>query len=459
MMSKLSVGSRWWFVVVVSVVVGTGVVLFCVFQRTPEPPPIVVEENSVNPAPTSPLVEPAISPEVDEPTPVWYGPVTIADLLVECPEPFGREKLLSEKCISMLEPFFIDLPYIPVNGFQWLHFPQRLTYRRIFAHPAQDRELVLEALQRSECRFEDGGDKGIRAELRESCHAESFYVTASFAATCLNFIGSSRSLIHDYDLDPFDDFDSSPNTAVRWEEHLTELATDSNGRFHQTQYARLKEDVWHTKLEAEWHGLKCREYDRNSMKIDWEDRDSEYRDLLESMLNQLTDDPSGGRKTSYRRHEHYFALNVIAAHLGDFSASLLYASFYQYPVGYYVSSSLIRQIHKQHPWMSRFEGARNLKYWSPSLDKERIDNDFANFVEKSVKGLLKLDELGVEYDKEAFVDRICRRYPDSMIERLPKKPSCKRAIERMSAWNDVSFDEGLKLEEIRSIASQLGIWE
>jgi len=200
MMSKLSVGSRWWFVVVVSVVVvvGTGVVLFCVFQRSPDPPPIVVEENSVNPAPTPPMVVTATSPEVDEPTPVWYGPVTIADLLVECPEPFGREQLRSEKCISMLEPFFIDLPYIPVDGFQWLHFPQRLTYRRIFADPAQDRELVLEALRRSECRFEDGGDTGIRAELRESCHAESFYVTASFAAICLPYSGrSSRSLIHE----------------------------------------------------------------------------------------------------------------------------------------------------------------------------------------------------------------------------------------------------------------------
>ena len=98
-------------------------------------------------------------------------PVTLEDLIFNCPDPFLRDEdglgSLPDECVAVLESYFIDLPYIPVNGFQWLQIPHRVAYRRIFDNPAQGRDFIFEALSRPECRFEDG--KKIRPDLQETC--------------------------------------------------------------------------------------------------------------------------------------------------------------------------------------------------------------------------------------------------------------------------------------------------
>lgn len=472
-MSKLSRVFLPLFVITVSVLVLiVAVVLFFVSPRSPETTSVVAEKESVvaeSTHQTLPVAEPDLSKEMKEPTSGWYGSVSIADLIEECPEPFGfyassKFVPLSAKCVSMLEPFFIDLPYIPENGFQWLKFPQRITYRRIFENPQWDRELVLAALQRPECLFEDG-DKGIRADLRESCHAESFYVMASFAEIC--FARRDSRNLEDYDnfYGPRKHFWKSKvrdfNTSEQWEEHLTELATGADGQFNQTQYTRVKEEVWHTALVDHWYRHKCQEYDRDSMEIDWENDDSEYLVILESLLERLTDEPPAGR-SRYSNHDVYVALNVIAAHLGDFSASLLYVSPYQHHLSYNVSSSLIHQVRKQHSWMSPFDDASTLQSWGRiQYRPDNVDNieyEYKFFVDRSIEGLLKLDELGIEYDAAALVDQLCRRTPELTLNYWPRKPSCKNAIDRLSIGENVSFERGLKYEEFRSIAIELGVW-
>ena len=443
-MSKSSRLSRPLLVITISVlIVIVAIALFFVLPRSPETPTVVAEEKPVVPEPTLPTlpqVEPMISPEVKEPPSVWYGPVTIADLIEECPEPLW-DSTLSEKCLSMLEPFFIDLPFVPENGFQWLIFPQRMTYRRIFENPERDRELVLAALQRPECRFEDG-DKGIRADLRESCHAESFYVMASYAAICFSK-GDSRILALDYD------FEQYPKTADHWEEHLTELATDSYGKFHPVQYTRFREDVWHTRLLDHWYPRKCWANDKRPIEIDWEEDHVEYRALLESLLERLTDKSRVRKNANFRNRDYARALNVIAAHLGDFSASLLFVSSYQDHVGYFVSSTLVRQIKKQHPWMIPFERARSLRNWydiGPGR-VETIQGTYTNYISQSIHALMKLDELGIEYEKESFVDQLCRRTPQEYAAAFMKEVqlSCKDAIEILSAGKNVSLKKRIEI--------------
>lgn len=471
-MSKLSRVFLPLFVMAVSVLVLiVAVVLFFVSPRSPEITSVVAEKEPVVPEltlQTLPVAEADLSKEMKEPTSGWYGSVSIADLIEECPEPFGfyassKFVPLSANCVSMLEPFFIYLPYIPENGFQWLKFPQRITYRRIFENPQWDRELVLAALQRPECLFEDG-DKGIRADLRESCHAESFYVMASFAEICFarrdsrnledydNFYGPRKhfwkSKVHDFE------------TSEQWEEHLTELATGADGQFNQTQYTRFKKEVWHTALVDHWYRHKCQEYDRDSMEIDWENDDSEYLEILKSLLERLTDEPPAGR-SRYSNHDVYVALNVIAAHLGDFSASLLYVSPYQHHLSYNVSSSLISQIRKQHPWMSHFDDAGNLRGWAlGGLREMTHESDWELFLRWHIKGWAELEELGIEYDKASLVDHLCRhlpyKYANSSEEEY--KLSCKDAIESLSVGKYVTFEQGLKYEEFRSIAIELGVW-
>lgn len=359
-MSKLSKVDRPWVVIISSFVfvIGSVVVLLVVILRSPETPTIVAEEEPVVPESTALVMDPEVFQEVIEPSDPWYGTVTLADLMEACPDPFMGRELLSEECRSMLEPFFIELPYIPELGFQWLHLPERMTYRRIFEAPQQDRALVLDALQRPECCFEDG-EQGVRAELRESCHAESFYVMASFTSICFRMT-DSRNIVDDYGFKWY----YEPTEVV--EEHLTELATGLDGRLNQTQYTRFKEDVWHTALVDHWYRMKCEEYDSRSMTIDREDRDAEFRDLLQSMLARLSGGPPDRRTTGYRNADYDDALYAIAAHLGDFSASLLFVSRNQYHAGYNViSSSFFRQMIQQYPWRYELREARNLREWKP----------------------------------------------------------------------------------------------
>ena len=109
-------------------------------------------------------------------------PVTLASMSkarveprVACEDPLGE---LSEECLQSLDAYFMDRTFV-WREFDWLPVP--MTYRRIFTDPHQDRENVLAALERPECRLEEGE---VRWDLRESCHAESFSNYAVFLYAC-----------------------------------------------------------------------------------------------------------------------------------------------------------------------------------------------------------------------------------------------------------------------------------
>lgn len=290
--------------------------------------------------------------------------LTIEDLIEECPEPFvwGYDGfgVLSNQCVSMLEPFFIDLPYIPQDGFQWLSFPDRITYRRILEDPLKDRELVFDALSRAECRFEDG--EVVRPDLRESCHAESFYVYSSFIHVC-DWYQDSRNLRDNYDL--YDSGDVNHPTAQLWERHIKEIATGADGNLNTAQYSRLKQDVWHTALATHWYRRKCKEYDLSSIVLGSDKQDLEYLNLLSSIATRLGIYPEIGGEHSGGNFDPnvYHVFSVIAAYFGDYSASLLYpqrrvgSSLWS---GIFVDSTLVSATRELHPWMEHFSDTTNL---------------------------------------------------------------------------------------------------
>ena len=433
------------------------VVVVFVLIRTPAKHTETSTDDSVSEigTPRSALTEPEPVTQTEIPVP----PVTIEDLIEACPEPFiwgyNGFGVISEQCVSMLEPFFIDLPYIPKNGFQWLQFPDRITYRRIFEDPRQDRELAFDALSRAECRFEDG--ELIRPDLRETCHAESFYVFSSFTNIC-RWYWDSRDL-RDYDL-----YDSNINikpTAGLWEGHLSELATREDGSLNLALYTRLKQDVWHTALATHWYRRKCQEYDLESIVLDSAGRDLDYYNILTTVTERLNITPKLGDEGRQIESDTYQVMSIIAAHFGEFSASILYARERignRWGETTRVDSSLVAANHRQYPWLKTFRNVNKLTRYG-LVEPEPLDGkwDYWGLIRVSIKGLLELDEAGVKYDFAALVDQLCRRVPNS--RHVDSGFNCREAIEDLNSRTNTSFKKGLKLDEFKKIALELGVWE
>ena len=481
LMNKLPSRSRFFLIASIGgLVLGALVVTVILFviDGIPAKPSETRADQVVNSATlsnTQPLDQ--VKEESIEQSDSPFQAITIESLIQECPEPFvfglNGFGVLSEECVSMLEPFFIDLPYIPNKGFQWLQIPDRISYRRIFEDPMQDRELVLDALSRAECRFEDG--EIIRPDLRETCHAESFYTYSSFIQIC-KWYRDSRDL-YDYDL-----YSSKINirpSAELWEAHLTQLSSDADGNLNQAQYSRLKQDVWHTSLATHWYRRKCQEYDMKSIELDFEARDSEYYSLLTRVSEQLNIFPTIGFMPTETVSHTYDVINLMAAHLGEYSASILYSQPFKEPI-ISVDYSIVLANREQHPWMQYFANANKLKdfrffprtkadikFLSTALEEGYLptlpiwqvesEADYRNFTEDVLDGLLVLEEAGIDYDFPALIDHLCRRLPDDLGRGNEFK--CRKAIEELNADVKLSFNKGLKLDEFKKIAIELGVWD
>ena len=457
---------------VVTVLVAATIVTIIVSSGMPQKPTEAPIVDSASAAPQyASRVEPTDSKLVEQQV-LHHQRVTIEDLIQECPEPFvwGYDGfgVLSDQCISMLEPFFIDLPYIPEGGFQWLSFPGRITYRRILEDPLKDRELVFDALSRAECRFEDG--EIVRPDLRETCHAESFYIYSSFVHVC-DLYRDSRNLRDNYDL--YDSGDVNHPTAQLWERHIMEIATEADGNLNTAQYSRLKQDVWHTALATHWYRRKCKEYDLSSIVLGSDEQDLEYFNLLSSIATRLGVHPELGseHRGGISDPDTYSVFSVIAAHLGDYSASLLYPQtrVTSHPwSNLWVDSALVSATRELHPWMNHFSDTTNLHtYGTLGGDLPNhgaiwgdleYNKDYVQFVDRSIKGLLALDEAGVEYDFAALVDHLCRRLTKHEKDKSNRDLSCQVAVDELNAERKVSFQKGLKLDEFKKIALELGVW-
>lgn len=81
------------------------------------------------------------------------------------------EEMISESCFDALENKYLDADSGKFT-FSGMSFGKTITYRRIFGDPVEDRELVLQALQRSDC-WADEEYWDIEAR-RQHCHSNAF---------------------------------------------------------------------------------------------------------------------------------------------------------------------------------------------------------------------------------------------------------------------------------------------
>ncbi|MCY3628235.1 MAG: hypothetical protein OXG88_11445 [Gammaproteobacteria bacterium] len=380
--------------------------------------------------------------------------VTIQDLIRECPEPFAKGTsgflTLSEQCVATLEPYFIDLPYIPESSFRWISIPNRITYRRIFQNPERDRDTVFETLSRAECQFEEGNL--YRPDLQETCNAEAFYAYSSFYQICKN--QSDVRNFYSYDL--YSQPIVSP-TAEFWEDHLTEISTGSDGSFSFKQFSRLKQDVWHTRLMQLWYRQRCESYDLSSILIDSKHRDVEQFRSLSAIRERLKIHLLGSKEDWAHELHKYHVLNIMAAYYGEFSASLSYVQKHRGP--YQLDDrSFVRALYQKHPWLLTFSNVSELKSYGYA-DAKRFNWSYRGFISANFNRWLELDAAGVEYDFAALVDHFCRRLPAYRAENSKGKAvSCREAIEELKEEEHLSFKEGLKLDEFEKVAIKLGVW-
>lgn len=99
-------------------------------------------------------------------------------LLEDCSE---NSEELSEECIQLLDSHFLQKPSVHLE-LGWIDFPNAPTYASIFADPDGDRERALAALERSECRLENGRE--IRVDLKETCEAGAIARFSVFLQVC-----------------------------------------------------------------------------------------------------------------------------------------------------------------------------------------------------------------------------------------------------------------------------------
>lgn len=389
--------------------------------------------------------------------------IRIDDLISKCPQLAGNDSHsdLSEQCLSLLDSYFLDMRYVPFGGFLWLDLPDLISYRRIFENPRQDRDLVLAALQRTECQFETGDT--IRPDLGESCHAKSFTAYTSFYQIC----NSGRRAIKpsEFDVD-WTDFWKMPNpNRVDWlDEVLIPRATNDDGVFSALQHSRLREELLESSLLYKWFRLKCDDHDLDTLLFDPMNRDRERYDQVSTISKQL--DMSlmmefDGISEHLMKGLMYEALHGIAAHLGDKTASLLYTQTFGWVYGGRTENpSLVARNRELFPWMQHFYDAGSIwTYGSELANDPNPKEAFTKFLNRTIRGLVALDEAGVKYDLEMLVDQVCRRTPFFIKNGRDKIVSCQTAIDSLNSKESLGFKEGLMLDAFERAAVELGVVE
>lgn len=285
------------------------------------------------------------------------------------------------------------------------------------------------------------------------------------------------------------------------------LATNELGVVNYSQYNRVKHAVWYESLAKRWYEYKCSTYDLDSITFKFVDPESGYNELLGTLDRRLR----GLRGDVTVEHilseaEVYDIIQRVAAHFGEPSAILSHDRFAYVanPQGSPVDeniNAIFRENRRVHPWTKYWSDASDLKMYGlfsinrehPSMvlmsnKKESIqtnsdgritaeklmnfdpniqieyeyheDRQYSQLIDRTIDGLLVLDESGIVYDLPALVDHLCRRLPKYWKDeqKFDTKFSCQDVVEELNARASVSFEEGVKLDQFKSTAIELGVW-
>lgn len=388
------------------------------------------------------------------------------DPRVVCQDPLGE---LSDECLDALDAYFLDKSFV-WQDFDWIPLP--LTYQRIFVDPSGDRERVLAALKRPECRLEEGT---IRWDLMESCHAESFANYANIVYFCQNPTNEINVSSNE-----------SPSTQSKrtWE---VRNATFAKYQDWGREYERRSRWVGEALLEKRW--LAERACTRLDERLLWHnDHKSGYTEVLEAigqrlelfseswgssaleaMFHQLGDDG----KRPFGQEDASAVLRAVAARLGDEWAASIYESTAE-------DEAWMAQEAAMMPWKEYVKIMRARVNWARrDLEGENRPNSLdvgeyirlfpkiealgENFVKEDsqVRTSLvsfalgawgELEAAGMEIDLDRLVDFVCGPHWKEAMEK------CQEVISHLNEMEpsiDQSFWHRLSQFEARAIALDL----
>ncbi len=251
------------------------------------------------------------------------------DVRVACHDPLGE---FSEECLLALDAYFLDKPFVWRN-FDWL--PVLMTFRRVFSDPVGDRDRILAALEKPECRLEEGE---IRWDLKESCHAESLANYANLVLYCQD--SGDEFTVTSEDLVDFSGEGDMDIRRVRFEKYDTWW---NDGRFEEQsrwagesllkkrwliERACVRQDI----EEASWYNMPDGELGEvlrdNGKRLELfsEEWDDPWMELFFLELAAISGADTTVR-TPFGPTDAFNVLQALAARLGDeWAASVYHAS-------------------------------------------------------------------------------------------------------------------------------------
>ena len=326
------------------------------------------------------------------------------DLLEVCPEDSDE---LSAECMRLLDSHFLQKPSVHL-ALRWIDFPNAPTFASIFADPEGDRKRAFAALERSECRLEDG--KELQPELRDSCDAGAIARFSILLEYCHSGVRESTSRGHLISR-------GFQRLKIR---HI--LASDSD---EELDSGLIQE----TRFERQWKSAKCKELGLIGGQ-------SQLLDLSQvSVLNEI------GRRFGFNRtdldeKDYADVLISLADRLGaEESVSSIHR-----PLATYHSTGWDEHVLATRPWLGPWERMMFTFEREPAILA-------------SLDLILALRAVGAGFELDHLVEMLCNGdYGD--------QPSCQTAIDEIRQTIDWSEDQKLRvLDEFETRALELGLYD
>ena len=321
---------------------------------------------------------------------------------------------LSEECMDALDSYFMQSPLVHL-ALNWIEFPNAPTYAEIFADPAGDRQRVFAALDRVECRLEEGRD--VRVDLKDSCDAGAIARFSIFFDTC-EFGGIGRDMFEIY-------YVSQGFHRVRIR---NDLEFNNDGELER----KLAEE---RVLERRWKSEKCKELGQR-LRLD-PSRDVRHVTLLREMGRRFgfatRDNPTDDERWTWK---YAGILMSLADRLGaEESISSTYRPFFGFR-----GAELREHFRSTRPWLVPWERLMLSLNRKPDI---RVAVDL----------VLALRTIDVDFDLDHLIEMLCN-------EDYRDQSSCQTAIDEIKHTMDWSEDQKLRvLDEFETRALKLGLYD
>ncbi len=325
-------------------------------------------------------------------------------LLEDCSE---NSEELSEECIQLLNSHFLQKPAVH-PAFGWIDFPNTPTYSSIFADPEGDRERTFAALERSECRLENGREFPV--DLKEKCEAGAIARFSVFLQVCHSEGGATN--LRDFLI-------SQGFQRLRIRDILAREGADEVDR-------RL---ALETGFKRQWKSEKCR-------NLDFPYKLSQTRDAPQIARLDEIGRRFGLTHTDLSESDYAEILMLLADRLGaEESVSWIYR-----PQPSYGSAEWDEHVLRTRPWLSPWE---RMMFWHERKPSLLAAIDLA----------LALGDIGAGFEMDHLVEMLCKgEYVD--------QPSCQTVIDEIKLSIDWSENKKLQvLDEFESRALELGMYD